>query len=351
MLMRQYSGLIATSASVRFEENYVKRFFMKSVSILVTEYAVPACVTDTYDIFSVANRFLEESGRKPFFELKVVGLTRKVRLANGLVQINSEALINEIQHTDIVIIPALTGEINDALQANRMFIPWLTDRYHKGAELVSLCIGSFLLAKTGLLNGMDCATHWKYENEFKKMFPKLRVLGGKVVTEQNGLYTSGGANTYWNLLLYLVERHTSRDIALKACRYFLIDTGKNSQLPFTVFNGQKEHADKTVLQAQQLLEKDYASAFTVEELARRFSLGRRTFERRFKIATSTTVITYLQRIRIEIAKRHLEDEKKTIREIMYEVGYNNAKAFRGIFKKHAGVLPIVYRNKFGKGSS
>lgn len=319
---------------------------MTSISILVTEHAVPACVTDTYDVFSIANKFLEESGKRPSFDLKAVGLTTKVKLANGLVDINTEALIDNIRKTDLVIIPALAGDINEALDANYEFIPWLLDRYNEGTEIASLCIGSFLLAKTGLLTGMRCATHWKFERELKKMFPTLHVVEGNILTAQNGIYTSGGSNMYWNLLLYLVERHTSREIAVKVCKYFLIDMAKNSQLPFTVFTGQKEHTDEVVLQVQQLLEKDYADQFSIDDLARRFGLGRRTFERRFKNATSNTVINYIQRVRIEVAKRHLEDHKKTVSEIMYDVGYNDSKAFRDIFKKHAGVLPLSYRNKF-----
>ena len=319
---------------------------MKSVSILVTEHAVPASVTDTYDAFSIANKFLLESGKDPAFHLKAVGLTAKVKLANGLVDINTEALIDNVDKTDLIIIPALDGNINHALETNYKFIPWLLDRYNGGSEIASLCIGSFLLAKTGLLTGMRCATHWKFQNDLKKMFPTLQIVEGKILTEQNGIYTSGGANAYWNLLLYLIERHTSREVAVKACKYFLIDMTKHSQLPFTIFSGQKEHDDQVVLEAQQLLEKEFADQFSVNDLARRFGLGRRTFERRFKNATSNTIINYIQRIRIEVAKRHLEDHKKTISEIMYDVGYNDAKAFRAIFKKHAGVLPLNYRNKF-----
>jgi transcriptional regulator GlxA family with amidase domain len=178
------------------------------------------------------------------------------------------------------------------------------------------------------------------------MFPDVHLAADRVITEQNGLYSSGGANSYWNLLLYLVEKYTSREMAVTAAKFFLLEMDRNSQLPFVMFRGQKEHEDCEILKAQEYIEKHYQSKLTVDELAGRFQIGRRTFERRFKKATSNTVIEYIQRVKVEAAKKQLETGRKTVNEVMYDVGYSDTKAFRDVFRKVTGMSPVDYRHKY-----
>ena len=178
------------------------------------------------------------------------------------------------------------------------------------------------------------------------MFPEVYLADDKVITEQNGIYSSGGATSYWNLLLYLVEKYTNREMAIMASKFFLLEMGRNSQSPFVMFQGQKDHEDPQILQAQEFIEKRYQTKLSVEDLADRFGIGRRTFERRFKKATSNTVIEYIQRVKIESAKKQLESGRKTVNEVMYDVGYTDLKAFRDVFRKLVGMSPIEYRNKY-----
>jgi transcriptional regulator GlxA family with amidase domain len=178
------------------------------------------------------------------------------------------------------------------------------------------------------------------------MFPQVKFAEDKVITDQNGIYTSGGATSYWNLLLYLVEKYTSKEMAIMASKFFLLDIDKNSQLPFRIFKGQKEHKDSLILSAQNYIEENFKEKITIEELAGRFNLGRRTFERRFKRATTNTIIEYIQRVKVESAKVDLENGKKTVSEIMYDVGYMDSKSFRDVFKKNVGISPVEYRNRF-----
>ena len=111
----------------------------------------------------------------------------------GLVAIHPDALISEISKTDLIIIPAIHGSIQQILDSNKDFIPWITEMYGGGAEVASLCVGSFLLAKTGLLNGKKCATHWIAADEFRRMFPAVNLVPDKIITDEQGLYSSGGA--------------------------------------------------------------------------------------------------------------------------------------------------------------
>ncbi|HNL66868.1 MAG TPA: helix-turn-helix domain-containing protein, partial [Ferruginibacter sp.] len=235
-----------------------------------------------------------------------------------------------------------------AVKANKALVPWIVNQYKKGAEVASLCVGAFLLGATGLLSGKKCSTHWGFTNEFREMYPDVDVQDGSIVTEEKGIYSSGGANSYWNLLLHLVEKYTDRETAILTSKYFAIDIDRSSQSAFAMFKGQKEHTDEAVRRAQDHIEKNIEEKISVDGLADMVAVGRRSFERRFRQATGNSVLEYIQRIKIEAAKRSFETSRKNINEVMYHVGYTDTKAFRTIFKKITGLTPIEYRNKYNK---
>jgi transcriptional regulator GlxA family with amidase domain len=246
------------------------------------------------------------------------------------------------------VIPALFGDMKNAIAKNQKLLPWIKEQYNKGAEVASLCVGAFLLASTGLLNGKKCSTHWGFQNEFREMFPDVEVVDGSIITEEHRIYSSGGANSYWNLLLHLVEKYTDRPTAILASKYFAIDIDRKSQSAFAMFQGQKKHNDEAIRQSQEFIENNIQEKITIDELAGLVSLGRRSFERRFKVSTNNSVLEYINRVKIESAKRSFETSRKNINEVMYDVGYSDTKAFRTIFKKITGLTPIEYRNKYNK---
>jgi len=319
---------------------------MKHISILVPETAVPAAIVDPRYMFTAVNQFFREAGHQPFFDVQLVGLTKEVQLLDGLITMHPNSTIGEVKKTDLIIIPAISGDVKTAIELNKHFIPWIVHQYKNGAEVASLCVGAFILGATGLLKGKKCSTHWLFANDFKDMFPEVELADDKVVTEHEGIYSSGGASSYWNLLLYLVEKYTSREMSIVASKFFLLDIARKSQSPFVMFRGQKEHHDLEVIKAQEYIEAHYDDKIQVEELATHFGIGRRTFERRFKKATSNTIVEYVQRVRVEAAKKMLEAGRKTVNEVMYDVGYNDPKAFREVFRKVAGLSPVAYQNRF-----
>lgn len=318
------------------------------ISILVPENAVMQAIADPHYLFSAVNQFKATAGKKPFFNVQLVGLKKEVKINGGLFSVNTSQLLKEVEKTDLVIIPALFGDMKTAIKSNEKLLPWINEQYQNGAEVASLCVGAFLLASTGLLNGKRCSTHWGFQNEFREMFPEVEVVDGVIVTEEHRLYSSGGAMSYWNLLLHLVEKYTDRQTAILASKYFAIDIDRESQAAFAMFNGQKNHADEAVKQAQDYIDKHMQEKITIDDLAELVSLGRRSFERRFKHATNNSVLEYINRVKIEWAKRSFEISRKNINEVMYEVGYTDTKAFRSIFKKVTGLTPIEYRNKYNK---
>jgi transcriptional regulator GlxA family with amidase domain len=174
------------------------------------------------------------------------------------------------------------------------------------------------------------------------------LVDNKIVTEQNGLYSSGGASSYWNLLLHLVEKYTSREMAILASKFFVLDIDRKTQSPFTIFKGQKIHEDGEIVKVQDYIEKKFSEKITVDELSEEFGIGRRTLERRFKKATNNTVTEYIQRVKIEASKKELETGRKTVSEVMYDVGYTDTKAFREVFRKVTQMSPIDYRKKYNR---
>lgn len=321
---------------------------MRHISILVPNEAVPAAIVDPRYMFTAVNQFLRQQDKEPVFEVELVGLTRQVTLNGGVFAVNVDKILNEVKKTDLIIVPAISGDMKSALESNAGFVPWIVDQYNRGAEVASLCLGAFMLASTGLLSGRKCSTHWLFVTEFREMFPDVTVADGSIITEEQGLYSSGGAASYWNLLLHLIEKFTNREMAIRASKFFAIEIDRRSQSPFIMFNGQKKHEDDSIRQAQEFIEKNVTEKISVEELAVRFAIGRRHFERRFKKATNNTPVEYIQRVKIEAAKKDLESGRKTVNEVMYDVGYSDIKAFRTVFKKITGLSPVEYRNKYTK---
>lgn len=287
-------------------------------------------------------------GAPPMFEIQLVGLQKETPVSGGKFTVNADALIGEVKRTDLVIIPAIDGDLQETVEENKDFLPFIVEQYGKGAEVASLCVGAFILASTGLINGKKCATHWVAENEFRRLYPEVELVTEKIITEEQGIYSSGGAFSYLNLILYLLEKMAGREMAMLCAKVFAIEIERTNQSRFVMFSGQKDHDDDDIRAAQEYIEKNYTEKLTVDQLASAFALGRRSLERRFKKATANTVVEYIQRVKIEAAKKDLETSRKTVNEIMYDVGYSDTKAFRTTFKKITGLSPVEYKNRYNK---
>ncbi len=324
---------------------------MKQISILVPKGAVAlSSIEGPFVLFTKANDFLESVGKDPLFNVQLVGLSKEAHEYDRFFKVTPDVMITEKHKADLIIIPAVNGERAVVIDQNKDFYPWIVQQHQHGSEVASLCVGAFLLASTGLLNGKRCSTHWLAANEFRNMFPDVELVSEKIITDEKGIYSSGGANSFWNLLIYLIEKYTDRDMAILASKYFEIEIDRTNQATFTIFKGQREHQDESVKQAQEFIEQNWQEKITVEQLSSMFAVGRRSLERRFKKATSNTVSEYIQRVKVEVAKKSFESSRKNINEIMWEVGYSDTKAFRTIFKKTTGLSPLEYRNKYNKGA-
>lgn len=328
---------------------------MKHLSILVpseqTNMSTIACIVGTYQIFTEANNFKIKQGEQAVFEIALVGATSNNFLNELFLSIKHQFSIAEIDNTQMVIIPASQiKSYETATKNNQLLIDWVAKQYKQGAEIASMCIGSFMLASTGLLSGKLCSTHWALSESFRALHPDVNLQTDQLITDEHGIYTNGGAYSFLNLLLYLVEKFYDRVTAIHCAKYFQIDVDRNLQAEFSIFNGHKKHNDEAILAAQKTLEDNYQDKISIEQLAADLNIGRRNFDRRFIKATGLTPLDYLQRVKVEAAKKMFETTRKTVNEIMYDVGYNDTKAFRDVFSRITGLSPLDYKQKYNKES-
>jgi transcriptional regulator GlxA family with amidase domain len=320
------------------------------VSVFVPQYGVIEAVTPPFRTFHTVNELLAGAGKKPLFEVEYVGLNEYVPANNGEYMIKTDRLLKDLNHTDLLIIPPAFGNIAKGIAANSEALPYFKKLHEGGCSVASLCLGAFLLAETGILDGKKCSTHWAHINDFRERYPNVVVEDGAIITEHGNIYSSGGASSIWNLILYLVEKFADRETAVLVAKLFALDIGRDSQSQFAIFKGQRNHGDHDIQKVQDHIEKNYGDKLSTGDLAALINSSRRNFERRFKEATNNTTIEYIQRVRIEAAKTFFEASRKNVTEIMFEVGYTDTRAFRDIFKKVSGLTPLEYRNRFSRSA-
>jgi transcriptional regulator GlxA family with amidase domain len=254
---------------------------MKQIIILATTGSNLGSIDNPRRAFLSVNEYLKNKGQSPLFKVQIAGTTKEIKLNNGVYTIHSDIEIKNVKKTDLVIIPAFEGNIKNGVEQNTDLIPWIIQQYRKGAEIASLCVGAFLLASTGLLDGKSCSTHWRAGNEFQKMFPAVKLVTDKIITDEYGIYTSGGAFSSANLILYIIEKYAGREAAIYCAKTFQVDMDRHSQSPFIIFDGQKDHKDELIKEAQQFIEKNVQEKISVDRLASILAIGRRNLERRF----------------------------------------------------------------------
>lgn len=325
---------------------------MKHLTILVPNGENNlSSIVGAYKIFSRANTHCRDAGKSDIFKIELAGLSDEISFYGGLFSARPHKSIDEIEHTDLIIVPSLNHNYQQAIECNGSMIKWIGQQYQNGARVASICTGAYLLAAAGILDGKSCSTHWSAADDLKIRYPKINVEPDQLITDELGIYTNGGAYSFLNLILYLVEKYYDRKTAIFCSKVFQIELDRNCQSLFMIFNGQRSHHDELIKKAQLYIESRLDQKLSIEHLAAIFTVGRRNFDRRFIKATGNTPIEYIQRVKVEAAKKAFETSRKTINEVMYEVGYSDLKAFREVFRKITGLSPLDYRNRYNKEAS
>lgn len=322
---------------------------MKHMTILVPEGKNNlSSIIGAYKIFSRANDIWKNKGKKEVFQIEVAGTSKKIDFYDGLFSVKPHTSIAAISKTNLIIIPSLNHHYEESVRLNKIMMEWIAKQYKQGAQVASICTGAFLLAGAGLLEGRSCSTHWSAAETLKLKFPNIHLQADKTITDENGIYTNGGAYSFLNLIIYLIEKYYDRPTAVLCAKIFQIEIDRHSQSAFAMFTGMKSHGDEVVKKAQSFLEDHYQEKISIEDLSSRFAVGRRHFDRRFIKATGNTPVEYTQKLKIESAKKAFENTRKSIHEVMYDVGYSDLKAFREVFRKITGMSPMDYRRKYNK---
>ena len=325
----------------------------RRVSLVALPDAVVSTLSGIYDVMN-AFAFMDVpntgTGMQVPFHIEIVGEKRgPLELASG-VPINVQRAIDEIETTDIVIVPSVLLRPG-GWQMGRYpaLVDWLRRMYDCGAVLCSACSGIFLLAETGLFDRKDATVHFGYARTFADTYPAVpihpeRVLVISGVREE--LVSSGASMSWHDLVLYLIARYAGATAAQEVARLFALQWHQDGLTPYIVFEGKCDHGDGDIQSAQQWLDRHFSVAHPVEEMIKRSRLAERTFKRRFTRATGLTPLDYVQRLRIEDAKRRLERTDASIDEIGWQVGYEDPAFFRRLFKRTTGLAPGAYRKRF-----
>ena len=325
---------------------------MKHLSIVIPEgHLILDTIVGTLNLLKMANSYAKRIGkyREDLFDIDLVSLSKEPITCHKFFQVSPTKTIDEVDDTNLIIITSIVGNMEKKLAKNEAIIDWIkTKRIANDAEVVSLCRSAFILAETGLLNGKACTTHWAVQEEFEKKYSKIKLLSDKVISEDNGIYSSGGAYSFLNMIVYLIEKYYGRETAIWCSKMAEIEFDRINQNQFVIFSGQKDHNDEAIKEIQLFIEENFEEKLSVEGLAKRFAISNRNFIRRFKKATQNTPFEYIQRVKVEVAKKSFESSPLNINQVMYNVGYNDEKAFRKTFKKYTGLSPLEYRRKFNR---
>jgi transcriptional regulator GlxA family with amidase domain len=321
------------------------------VSLLAIPDAVVATLAGIYDVMNArALMALPNEASAAPFQVEIVGeAAGPLSLASG-VPILVQRAVDEIDSTDIVIVPSVLvrGEFWQAGRYPRL-VQWLLRMHERGAILCSACWGIFLIAETGLFDGRDATVHFAYARTFSAAHPAVTIHPERVLVvsgAREDLVSSGASTTWHNLALYLIARFAGATDAQEVARMFALQWHQDGLAPYITFEGNRDHGDAEIEAAQQWLSTHFSVARPVEEMVSRSRLAERTFKRRFMAATALTPIAYVQRLRIEDAKRRLERTEDSVDDISWRVGYEDPAFFRRLFKRTTGMAPGVYRKRF-----
>jgi|Tabmets5t2r1_1033131.scaffolds.fasta_scaffold01706_4 transcriptional regulator GlxA family with amidase domain len=292
-------------------------------------------------------RMTRDPDAEEIFEVRLVGLDDQPIACRDGVMLHPHVAATQLDPPDLVVVPGLDDDLVPSFTRNRSWVPWIAKWHTAGARIATSCTGAFLAADAGVLDGKQATTHWIAADAFRRHFPRVRLTPERMIVDDGDVISSGGATTFLTLVIYLTERYGSHERAVLAAKVMLVDGERRSQLPYVAFGPSRDHADQLIHKVQSFMDEHLAADVSVEALAAYASVSTRTLNRRFKTATGQTPRSYLQRIRIQAAKRLLETTTDPIDHLRARVGYSDPTAFRRAFTQATGLGPRPYRQKYG----
>lgn len=327
------------------------------VTVLMANHCSATSVSGALEFLECANVLhqhavkMEGADNPAPFEIQTVSIDGNPVVCTGGLTLTPHGSISDVEQTDLIIVPGFMFHILSVLPDIEPVVPWLQKHYAQDTYIASMCTGAFVTAYAGLLNGRKATTHWIFSEQFRRSFPNVNLHTERTVTDDGLMLCSAGSTTGCDLILHIIRKFASPQLASECSKKLLIDSSERSQTPYMAHEFKKTHQDPDILKAQIWLEKRISETINLEALASDLGLSSRNFIRRFKEATSQTPNNYLQNLRIERAKHLLEASRQTFEQITMQVGYEDGSSFRRLFKERVGLTPSAYRKRFEQSQS
>ncbi|HET6158056.1 MAG TPA: GlxA family transcriptional regulator [Dongiaceae bacterium] len=322
---------------------------MLDVTIVLVNDGYASTSIGPMEVFYAAGRMwnvLDGHGAEPKFRISVASIDgAPVTSAYGL-SISPQSSIDAIERADLILVSASSLDPATWRQQPAELAPWLRRWHNKGAMIGGLCTGVAFLAEAGLLDGRRATTHWGVARYFERLYPKVDWRPEVLITEDGGLFCSGGVYASVDLSLYLVEKLCGHQVAVECSKALLINMPRFYQAGYSILPVSRPHADQKIRQVEEYLQANFAKPLSIDELAQHAGMSRRNFLRRFKAATGAMPGAYLQMFRVAAARQMLEDSATSVQRVGSAVGYDNVTFFRQIFRRYTGVTPAEYRSNF-----
>lgn len=324
---------------------------MIKVAIIGFEYAFATAITGLVDLLSTAGtawNYFRGEQITPRFKVQILSQNGAlIRCLNNIL-IQAHGDFEQAFDAEIIILPSIGGDIEKTLEKNQAIVDLVATSYKRGAQIASNCTGAFFLAEAGLLDGRKATTHWAQAGLFRERYPNVNLVPEQLMTTDGRLFCSGGGHAWFDLGLHIVELYTDHQTAVESAKAMVMDMGRESQQRFLTLNALKYHNDERVQAIQHWVDEHFRDSFSLEWLASEFSMSTRTLIRRFKQATGESPLAYLQSVRLEAAKHHLENSNQSVAQITQDVGYEDVSSFSKLFKQKVGLTPREYRGRFSK---
>ena len=321
------------------------------VTVVLLEGGYASTAIGPIEVFHSAGvlwETLHGKAPEPRFRVRVVSLDGGPVSTLCNVSLTPTGSIDDVEHADIIIVPASGLEVCERIARDTPLADWLRRWHARGACIAGICTGVAFLAEAGLLEGRQATTHWAKANELGCRYPKVRWQPDHFVTEDSRVFCSGGVYASIDLSLYLVEKFCGHEVALQCAKSLLVSMPRSRQSGYAMLPLSRPHADARIRQAEEYLQQNFASAVSIEALATRVAMSPRNFIRRFKAATGRLPGAYLQALRIGAAKELFEQGFTSVQEVALKTGYENVAFFRSLFKRHTGMTPAEYRRRFAR---
>ena len=321
------------------------------VTVLGFNGAFASAITGALDIFSLAGVSWQRFNGKPVapaFHTQIASLNGDAFTCNNRIQLAADCDIAQLTTSNILLVPTIGGDVDKVLAESKEILPHIARMANTGCDVVSNCSGAFMLAQAGLLDGRSATTHWGYAQKFKTMFPNVLLDEKRLITQDDNIYCAGGGLSFQDMCLMLIERYCGREIANQVAKAHVINRQSGFQSTYANFHSYKAHQQKVLIEIQEYVEENYTQSISIVTLAQKMNVTERTLHRQFKKFVGLSPSQYVQAVRIENAKRLLEQGFTPIKSLPAEVGYDDLASFSRLFKASTGLSPAAYRMQFSK---